>query len=158
MAQETTIKTEKDFKIEIRKIDEIHMVYYEFTGAYQDCFNDFPKLMEYMQKNQLPMGPYSLGLFYDDPENVPEEKLRSEAGFMVQRPVTVGNGFKYKKLPARKAVTTRYKSMEEIMPAYAAISNYIIKNKISTEDFSMELYYSYDEKEVDAEIVFFLKD
>lgn len=158
MAQETAIKTEKDFKIEIRKIDDIHMVYYEFMGPYQNCFNDFPKLMEYIQKNQLPMGPYSLGLFYDDPEEVPAEKLRSEPGFMVQGPVKVGDGFKYKKIPATKAVTTRYKSMEEIMPAYAAISNYIMENKLSTAEYSMEIYYSYDEKNVDAEIIFLLKD
>jgi effector-binding domain-containing protein len=158
MTQETQVKKAKDFKVEIKELDDIHMVYYEFTGPYQDCFNDFGKLMEYIQTNQLPMGAYSLGLFYDDPENVPAEKLRSEPGYMVQGPVKGNDDFKYKKIPATKAVSVRYKSMEEIMPAYEAISKYIAENSLKTEPYSMEIYYSYDPNTVDAEILFLMKD
>jgi effector-binding domain-containing protein len=158
MAQQNPTTPATEFKIEIREMDEIHMVYYNYTGSYQHCFDDFPKLMAYIQQNNIPMGKYSLGLFYDDPDTVPEEKLRSEPGYMVQGPVKTSGIYKYKKIPASKVVSTRYKSMDQIMPAYAAIGKYIAENKLETQEHSMEIYYSYDETTVDAEIVFFLKE
>lgn len=158
MAQETKVKTANDFKVEIRELDDIHMVYYDFVGPYQECFNDFGKLMEYIQAEQIPMGPYSLGLYFDDPETVSADKLRSQPGFMVQEPIKVSDVFKYKKIPSCKVVSTRYKSMDEIIPAYEAISKYIEENEIQTESFSMEIYYSYDPNVVDAEILFLIKD
>ncbi len=158
MEQENNVKTTSDFKIEIRELNEIHMVYYEFKGPYQDSYNEFGKFMEYVQKKGLPMGQYPLSIFYDDPEKVPAEELRSEPGHMVLGPVEVSDGYKYKKIPASKGVSVRYRSMDEIMPAYKAIAEYLEKNNINAEEFSLEIYYSYDANIIDAEILFLIND
>lgn len=146
------MNAQTDVKVKVKDMQEMHVVYYEFIGAYDQAFNDFPKLMGYIQSQKLPMGPYSLGIFLDDPQQVPASELRSEVGFMLTGPVETTGDYKYKKVPGGKAVTAKYNSMEEIMPAYEAIGKYIAENNLKTAPFSIELYYSYDEKNIDAEI------
>lgn len=151
-------ETMKEFDVQIRNVDEIQMIYYSFTGSYMQSFNDFPKLMAHISQNNLPMGPYSLGVYYDDPEKVPENKLRSEVGYMVTDQVKESGVYKYKKIPAGKAVSVRYKSMEDIYPAYDALAAYIEKKGLNTEEFSLEIYYSNDPNVVDAEILMMIRE
>lgn len=155
--QTENTKEMKDFEIEIRKVDEIHMVYYEHIGPYMESFNDFGKFMAYMQQNNMPMGSHALGVFYDDPKEVPEPELRSEAGHMVTVPVKTSNGYKYKKIKGGKAVSIRYKAMDEIIPAYDTIAKYIENKGYETRDYSIEIYYSNDPNVVDAEILMYIK-
>jgi effector-binding domain-containing protein len=145
-------QTQPQVEVKVKKMDEIHLVCYAFTGPYQQSFNDFPKLMGYIQSKKLPMGPYSLGIYYDDPQQVPADQLKSEVGFMVTKKADVETPYKYKKLEGVKAVTAKYTSMEGIMPAYQAIAAYVAENKLKTAPYSVEIYYSYDETNVDAEI------
>lgn len=157
MAQETKVKTKEDFKVEIRELDDIHMVYYEYKGSYHKAFDDFGKLMEYIQKEQLPVGAHALAVYYDDPNIVAEEKLRSEPGYMVQGPVEVSDGFKYKKISGAKAVCSHYNSMEEIVLAYEAIGEYIAKENLQTQEFALEIYYNLEPETYDGEILFLIK-
>lgn len=157
VAQDSTNISAKNFEIKIRDVNEIHMLYYEFTGPYDQSFNNFGKLMEYINKNQLPMGPYSLGIFYDDPEKVSADKLRSDIGYMLAGKVEPTEDYKYKYIPACKAVSVKYKSMEEIMSAYQAISKYIMNNKLKTQPYSIEIYNSFDPGTIDTEILFLIK-
>ena len=152
-----TKESMKNFEPTIREVEDIHMLYYSFTGPYMQTFNDFGQLMGHIQSNKLPMGPYSLGVYYDDPAVVPENELRSEAGFMVTSSVEETEQFKYKKISGGKAVSVKYKSMDDIYPAYEAISKYISDNNLETENFSIEIYYSSDPSVVDAEILWMIK-
>jgi len=151
-------ETEKSMEPTIRKVDKIQLIYYNHTGPYQQAFSNFGQLMGYIQQNQLPIGPNSIGIYYDDPETVPENELRSEVGFMLMKPVEGSDNFKYKEIPAGKAVSIRYTSWEEISPAYEAIGKYIAENNINTVPYSVEIYYSSDPSVVDSEILFFLTD
>ena len=148
----------KEFDVKIREMEEIQMIYYSFIGPYMQSYDDFPKLMAHIQQNGISMGPYSLGVYYDDPEKVPENELRSEIGFMVSEKATETKNYKYKKIPAGTAVSVKYKSMEEIYPAYKAIAAYIEKEGLKTEGFSVEIYYSMDPHIVDTEILMLLKE
>ncbi len=145
-------RSQENVKVEIKEMSEMQIVYYENTGPYDQAFNDFPTLMSYLQSNKIPLGAHSLGIFFDDPQQVPENKLRSEIGFLVTDKVKTKPPFKYKKLDACKAVSAKYTSMDEIMTAYQAISNYIMEHKLKTAPYSIEIYYSYEEGSVDAEI------
>lgn len=148
----------KTFEPVIRDVEEMHMVYYNFTGPYDQSFNAFGELMQYIQVNQLPMGAYSLGLFYDDPAVVPAEELKSEVGFMLTGPINETEKYKYQKIEAGKAVSVKYSSMDEIFPAYTAIANFIKEQELQTADYSMEIYYSADPNVVDAEILMMIKN
>ena len=149
--------TKPSFDVKIRTVEPFEMLYYEYTGPYEQSFNDFENLMAYIQQKGIAMGPYSVGLFYDDPQEVPAENLRSEPGIMVQKNFAPEEPYKCKTVDGGKAVTVKYHSMEEIMPAYQAIAEYIEANKLETKDYSLEIYYSFDPNTIDTEIVMFLK-
>jgi effector-binding domain-containing protein len=134
------------------------MVYYEFTGPYEQSFNEFGQLMSYIQQNNIPMGPYSLGIYYDDPATVSADKLRSEIGFAVSQKAEPTGKYKFKTIPAGKAVATKYSSMAEIMPAYEKISKYIMDNGIKTAPYAIEIYYGSDPNVIDAEILFLITE
>ncbi len=140
-------------QVEVKDIPEIQMVYYEFKGPYMQSFSKFTALMDFIKNNNIPLGEHALGIFYDDPMAVPEDQLKSEAGFMVKSIVEPKEGFLYRKIPACKAVAIRYKSYDEIMPAYQAISKYISEKNLKTAPYSIEVYYSSDPSVVDAEIL-----
>lgn len=148
----------QDFPVELKAIDEISLVYYKFTGPYMNSFDNFGALMNYLQESNAPFGPYALGIYYDDPEVVPAEKLRSEIGFMVSAPVKESEIYKMKTLPKGKALSVVYKSMDQIMPAYQALGNYIAANSLKVKPFSLEIYHSSDPNVVDAEIIMYLEN
>ena len=156
-AQENKDATNK-FQVTIKDVPEMNLVFYSFTGPYEQSFNDFGNLMAYIQQNKIPMGAHALGVFYDDPATVSADKLRSEAGFMVTKKVEVSGNYKFKTLPAGKAISARYKSMNDIMPAYQAIDKYLAEKGIKTEPFSIEIYFSSDPTVVDAEILMMIKE
>jgi len=141
----------------IRDVNEMHLMYYEFTGPYEECFTDFGKLMQYIQTNSVAMGPYSIGVYYDDPEVVPVNELRSEVGYLTNKVEKGNKVYKTKTLPAGKAVSLKYNSMDDIYPAYGALAAYIAENNLETESYSVEVYYSNDPSVIDAEILMYLK-
>lgn len=149
---------ESKFKPSIKDVSEINMVYYSFTGPYDQSFNNFDDLMAYLQQNNMPIGAHSLGIFYDNPEQVAPNKLRSEIGFMVNEKVHVSGNYKFKNIPGSKAVSCRYKNNEDLKPAYQAIEQYITANNLKTEPYSVEIYYSADPAVIDAEILMFIKE
>jgi AraC family transcriptional regulator len=155
-AQENKDASNK-FQVSIRDFPETNIIYYSFTGPYDQSFNDFGNLMSYIQQNKIPMGANSLGIYYDDPATVSADKLRCEVGYMITKKVSVSGKYKIKTLPAGKAVSVRYKSMEDIMAAYQTIGQYIAEKGIKTEAYSIEIYYSSDPTVVDAEILMIIK-
>jgi DNA gyrase inhibitor GyrI len=157
-AQEKSGTDSEKFKVTIKDVPEITMVYYEFTGPYEQAFNNFGQLMGYIQQNKIPMATYSLGIYYDDPVTVSADKLRSEIGFGVTQKVETSGVYKCKTLAAGKALAVKYSSMSNIMPAYEAIGKYLAANNIKTLPYSVEIYYSADPQVVDAEILFYLAE
>jgi effector-binding domain-containing protein len=160
MAQEKSSCAEKaknNFKVTVRNMEDIHMIYYEFTGPYMNSFNDFGKLMEYVQANNIPVGQNTLGVYYDDPEQVPEDQLRSEIGYVLTDKAEATGDYKYKKIDACKALSVWYYSMEEIMPAYNAIGKYAEDNNVEIVGYSIEIYHGFDPEEMKAEILMPIK-
>jgi DNA gyrase inhibitor GyrI len=158
IAQEKTGTDSVKFKVTIKDVPEITMVYYEFTGPYEQAFNNFGQLMGYIQQNKIPMAAYSLGIYYDDPVTVSADKLRSEIGFGVTQKAETTGIYKCKTLAAGKAVAVKYTSMSDIMPAYEALGKYLTANNIKTLPYSVEIYYSADPQIVDAEILFYIAE
>lgn len=157
-SSETFTNSTKSFDIELKEINDLHLIYYEYRGPYESAFNEFGRFMGYIQSNNIPLGPHSLGIFYDDPLRVPAEELRSEVGYLVQEKVQCSGPYKYKKIEGGKAVAVKYTTMEDIMPAYEALGKYIAEKNIKTVEYSIEMYYSHDESTVDAEIIMFLDE
>ncbi len=150
-------KTKNSFEVTVKTIDDIHMIYYKFKGPYMNSFNDFGKLMEYVQANNVPVAQNTLGVYYDDPEQVPEDQLRSEVGYILTDKTEETGNYKYKKIDGCKALSVWYYSMDEIMPAYEAIGKYAEENDVEIEGYSIEIYHGFDPEEIKAEILMPIK-
>ncbi|MBN1180948.1 MAG: GyrI-like domain-containing protein [Bacteroidales bacterium] len=144
---------QKAFEAKVREVDGFHMVYYEFKGPYDQAFGEFMSLMEYLASNNIEMGPNALGIFYDDPQDVAPENLRSDVGFMVKSPAPSGEKFKYKKVEGFKAVSVKYYSMEDIQKAYESLGEYLVQSDLTPKGPAYEIYYSSDPNVVDTEIL-----
>ena len=150
-------KKTKKMEVKIRNVESFEIIYYEFTGSYKDAFSEYEHLMNFVKENNVTMGPYYVGVYFDNPEEVPENELKSWPGHMVSGKFKENETYKYKKYKACKAVSVTYNTMEEIMLAYAALGKYVQENNIDTEPYSIEVYKSEDPKNMDAEILMFIK-
>lgn len=148
----------KTFEVITKDVTGFHMMYYEFKGPYEESFNDYMGLIEYMANNNIEMGPHAVGLYYDNPEEVAPEELRSEVGFMAAGEAESGEKYKYKKIDDFKAVAVKYYSMDDIQSAYNALGKYIEENGLIPIGFAIEVYYSDDPAKVDAEILMPIKE
>lgn len=144
------------YKAEIKEIEPFQYLYYEYKGSYMEAFTAFPQLAEYIENENIETNKYSLGVYYDDPSQVAENDLRSEIGMMVKQKVK-SDRFKYKKVDGFKAATIRYKNIDEIQTAYAVLSKYMQEKKLTPVGPAFEFYYTYNENNIDAEIIFPVK-
>ncbi len=144
------------FKAETRKIEPFQYVYYEYRGSYMNAFTAFPQLSEYVDAENIETDLYSLGVFYDDPSLVTENDLRSEIGIMIKQKIKDGQ-YKCKKVDGFKAAVIRYNNMDEIENAYAALTKYMKEKNLTPVGPAYEFYYSFDENNFDAEILFPVK-
>ena len=133
--------TEK-FPVTKKKVEGFHFLYYEFIGPYQKAFDKFGEFMAYLKKNGIETGPYSVGIYLDNPQMTPPEKLRSEIGFMVKKAFKADGIYKYKKIESFYAISTWYKSMDEIQGAWNALVIYLMKNKLIPAGPGYEFYKS----------------
>ncbi len=144
----------KDTEIEItiKDVEGFHFLYYEITGPYEIAWSGFPKLMVYLQENQIDFGPYAAGIYLDDPMEVAAEECRSEVGFMIKAPFDATGDFKYKKIDDFKAVSSNYTSYDQIEGRYEAIMKYMDENKLEFAGPPIEIHKG-DGKNVDADIM-----
>lgn len=140
-AQDTTKTCSPKFDVQIKNIESFNMLYYEFTGPYEQAYNSFQTLMDFMAQNNIGMGSSAVGIYYDDPQVVAADKLRSEVGYTTINAVDSAGNFKFKKVEAYKAVCVKYTSMADMMGAYGAIMEYITKNNITIIGPAYEFYY-----------------
>ncbi|MCG8700123.1 MAG: GyrI-like domain-containing protein [Bacteroidales bacterium] len=151
------VKAQNSFNVEIKEVKSFDMLYYDFTGPYPNAYQDFGKLMAYIGENNIKTGPYSVGLYFDDPKTVAEDKLRSQVGHMIVGKSATNEVFKTKTVRSGKAVSVTYHNMSEIMDAYEALGGYILDKGLKTEGFSIEVYKSQDPAKMETEILMLLK-
>ncbi len=138
-----TEKQVEKFPVSVKKVNGFHFLYYEFKGPYMAAFKGFNKIIEYMKQNKIEAGECSVGVYYDDPQKVKPENLRSEIGFMVKSKIKTNGKFKYRKIEGFKAAFTRYKSMADIPGAWRALGSYVYKNKLTVTGPGFEFYKAY---------------
>lgn len=146
------------FPVSVKDVEGFHFVYYEFTGPYQKSFEQFGSFMAYLKKNNIKTGPYSVGIYLDNPQKTAPEKCRSEIGFMVQGPVKTAGLYKYKKVDGFKAISTFYRSMMDIQGAWDALVKYLATNNLIMVGPAYEFYETHkDPSVISAECLFPIK-
>jgi AraC family transcriptional regulator len=108
-------EVEKTYEIQAKTAEKMTIAYLEHVGPYDQMGDLFARLGEYAAGKQL--GGNVVGIYYDDPENVPAASLRSEIGIVVPEGFEPDSGYKFKELPAQKVAYAVLKG------PYAEIAN-----------------------------------
>jgi AraC family transcriptional regulator len=93
---------EKNYEILTKKADKMTIVYVEHVGSYDRLEPIFGQLTVYAKEKGL--AGNMVGLYYDDPNAVPEESLRCEVGIQVEDGFKPDSGYMVKEIPARNVV------------------------------------------------------
>lgn len=99
---EKKAEVKKPYDIRTKTTEKMHIAYLEHVGPYDQMGDLFYQLGEYAASKQL--AGDVVGIYYDDPEQVPAASLRSEIGIVVPEGFQPDSGYKVKELPAQKVV------------------------------------------------------
>jgi hypothetical protein len=127
-----------------------------YTGVYESYVGDYMKIGQVFErvngnmKNEGITCGQSFGVYYDDPRQVPKEKLRSECGVILgDKDLAKAKGLKkkyqIKTLPAKMSLVTEFPIKNVMsymfgpMKAYPALENYA-KDKGYQLTLAYELY------------------
>ncbi len=110
-----------NYTTEIKTISEGEtIIYVEHKGPYPEIGPAFQKLYDIAtQHNLLNEESRVFGVFYDNPDKVKEEDLRSAACITVSKDTQVADGAQLGILPVGKYITTLHQGpYEQLMPIY----------------------------------------
>jgi AraC family transcriptional regulator len=113
--------------VEVRKFPGMRVAYVQLVGPYGEVMGPaFGRLFGWAGANGVaPLGP-PLGIYYDDPSQVPPEKLRSEACIPVGPQVRGSGEVQVKDLPAGEVAVLTYKGpYSGVGPAYNELYGWI---------------------------------
>jgi len=105
------------------------------------------------QKRLRITGP-PFGWFYDNPEEVPVHKLRSEVGFPFKGEAKPEGNIKTKKIPAQEVLSTIHKGLyREVGPAYATLFQHAKEKGYIPQGCPMEIYLNDPAKVSESELL-----
>jgi AraC family transcriptional regulator len=123
----------------------LKIAYIKHSGAYDKIPFDqyFGKLFAWAKEKRLkPAGP-PMGIFYDDPKNVPAEKCKSEVGIPIRGKTKPEKKIKIKEIaPTTVAAITHRGPMKDYMKTYEKLNEWIAENSYVTAGPPMEVYLS----------------
>ena len=147
----------QEMKISERELGPYRVIYKKHQGAYSDTNDLFTEFSQWKLKQNL-SSAHLMGVYYDDPAQIDESKLRSEIGLSLSETDykrlsnIFASEFHFKQIPPRRYTMTTfpYKNMLSIFlglgKAYPALNDYI-KEKGYPDDvhneqngFTLEIY------------------
>ena len=101
------------YEVEMIEVKPLQLLGYEHRGDYMNIGQAFEKLfMDASTQGLVNDKTRSIGIYYDDPKSVPQEKLRSAACISVPDNATYAdNGMKRLSLPGGRCATVFTKSL-----------------------------------------------
>lgn len=95
--------------VKIWNVDSMKAVCMSHSGPYEEIGGAWKELMDWvMPKNLIDSATKFIGVYYDNPEEVAPEKLRSEACMTVSAEVPVEGKVKYKEIEAGKCAVVAH--------------------------------------------------
>ncbi len=86
-------------EIQVKEVEPMTVLSLSFTGSYDQTQEKLGELMSWLLRVGHPYSGLPLALYYDDPSQVPEEKLRAEACLPIEEACDPADEVERKKLP-----------------------------------------------------------
>lgn len=107
-----------------------------------------------MRQKQLRITGPPFGWFYDNPREVPANKLRSEVGFPFKGEAKSEGKIEIKKIPAQKVLSIIHKGpYREVGPAYATLFQYAREKGYIQQGCPMEIYLNDPSKVSESDLL-----
>jgi AraC family transcriptional regulator len=129
----------KSYEIRIKNADVMTLVYLEHTGPYDRMGDVFARVGEYAAHKRL-TGDI-VGLYFDDPTQVPAERLTARVGITVPQGTVPDSGFGVEEIPAQEVVYAILKGpYEEIAKEYPYMMQWAEEKGYQVSGPLMEIY------------------
>jgi AraC family transcriptional regulator len=128
-------------KFEERK--EADLAYIEYIGGYDSVpWNELmPRLYGWAKEQKVMPGFHPMGVYYDNPEQVPSERCRSEIGITFKGPGKESGWVKVRHMPAQKVAALSFKGPGiEYQKAYQDLGRWVDEKGYKVTGPCIEIY------------------
>jgi AraC family transcriptional regulator len=128
-------------EIRSKKIESMHIATISHVGPYGGSSRLYQEIMEWLRQKRLKIVGPPLGWFYDNPEEVPAHKLRSDVGVPFEGEAKPEGKIKIKKTSLQEVLCTVHKGpYREVGPAYTALFQHAREKGYVPLGCPMEIY------------------
>lgn len=128
-------------EIKSKKTEPFQVAAISHVGPYKEAGKLHEEIAKWLRQKQLKITGPPLGWFYDNPEEVPAHKLRSEVGIPFKGEAKPEGKIKIKKIPSQEVLYTIHKGpYGEVGPAYAALYQHATQKGYTLQGSPIEIY------------------
>lgn len=128
-------------EVKSKKIESMQIAIISHVGPYGEVSTLYQEIMEWLKQKQLKIAGPPLGWFYDNPEEVPAHKLRSDVGIPFEGEAKPEGNIKIKKTSAQEVLYTVHKGPYiEVGSAYGALFQQAREKGYISLGCPMEIY------------------
>jgi AraC family transcriptional regulator len=137
-----------NYRVEIAPFEGARLAAIEHRGDYQKIGNSFAKVQIFFASHGLSPSR-SFGVYFDDPESVPEQELRAEAGLITDGKIPAHEKIRELKVPAMLCASVLHKGpYAELERAYRHLfRDWLPESGFEAADFSCFEEYLNDPRE-----------
>jgi len=141
-------------EVKLKKTEQMQAAMMSHVGPYGEAGKLYGEVVKWLKQKRLKITGPPFGWFYDNPEEVPAHKLRSEVGFPFEGEAKPEGKIMIKKIPAQEVLYTMHKGpYREVGPSYEALYKYANEKGYIPLGCPMEIYLNDPAKVSEAELL-----
>ena len=141
-------------EVKLKKTEQMQVAIISHVGPYGEAGKHYQTIAKWLNNKDLQIAGPPLGWFYDNPEEVPAHKLRSEVGFPFKGTVIPEANIKIKKVPAQTVLYVMHRGpYSQVGPAYTALFEHARKQGYTPLGCPMEIYLNDPAKVPESELL-----
>jgi len=112
-------------EVKLKKTEPVKVAVVSHVGSYGEVGKIYGEIAKWLGQKRLRITGPPFGWFYDNPQEVPENKLKSEVGFPFKGEAKPEGNIKIKEIPAQEVLSIVHKGpYREVGPSYTALFQY----------------------------------
>jgi len=141
-------------EVKLKKTEPMQVAVISHIGPYSQAGKLYGEIAKWLRQKQLRITGPPFGWFYDSPEEVQPQKLRSEVGFPFKGEAKPEGNIKIKKIPAQEVLSTIHKGpYGEVGPSYKALYQHASEKGYIPSGCPMEIYLNDPMKVSESELL-----
>jgi effector-binding domain-containing protein len=143
--------------VKLKRTKPMQAAVVSHVGPYSEVTKLYQEIMKWLSQKRFQVTGPPFGWFYDNPEEVPARKLRSEVGFPFKGEAKSEGSITIKKIPSQEVLSAMHKGpYSEVGRSYNALFEYAKEKGFISAGCPIEIYLNdpakVPEKEVLTEI------